>query len=308
MSRSLRMFSLVTTAVMFLVVLMGAWVTNTQSGDGCGAHWPLCKGTFMPDWDYAAIVEFSHRGVAGLAGLMTVALLVWVWRGLPERPEIRWLAVGALFLVSLQGALGALAVVWPQPKFVLALHFGFSVMCFSMVLLISVLLYRKWERPAGQASPALTRAIWGMALFTYLVLYLGAYVRHVDAAMACTGWPLCNGQVWPTLYGPVGANFAHRLGAGLAALLMARLWWLARGVNERPDLQRGTTYGLLLMGAQVASGALFPLGYYNLLTQMLHTALITAFWGVLSYLCLQVTPARQGVRTSPQVSARALTR
>lgn len=303
MNRSLRIFSLLTTVIMFLVVLMGALVTNTESGDGCGAHWPLCKGTFMPEWDYEAIIEFSHRAVAGLAGLMVVVLLIWIWRALPKRKDLFWLAVGAFVLVSLQGALGAMAVVWPQPKLVLALHFGFSVMCFALVLLVTVLLYGKTERPAVQATPTLRRAIWGMAIFTYLVLYLGAYVRHVDAALACTGWPLCNGQLLPTLYGPVGANFAHRLGAALAAVLMLRLWLIARQAGDRPDLQRGTTYGLWLMAAQVASGALFPLGYYNLLTQMLHTALITAFWGVLSYLCFQVLPDRPVAKASPGASA-----
>ncbi|MFZ5824113.1 MAG: COX15/CtaA family protein [Bacillota bacterium] len=302
MNRSLRIFSLLTTVIMFLVVLMGAWVTNTESGEGCGKHWPLCHGTFMPDWDYAAIVEFSHRVVAGLAGLMVIVLLVWVWRALPKRKDLFWLSWGAFFLVSFQGALGAMAVLWPQPKLVLALHFGFSVMCFAMVLLVTVLLYSKGERPLVQAPPGLTRAIWGMAVFTYLVLYLGAYVRHVDAALACSGWPLCNGQLFPTLYGPVGANFAHRLGAALAAVLMLRLWLLARQATERPDLQRGATIGLWLMAAQVASGALFPLGYYNLLTQTLHTALITAFWGVLCYLCFQVLP-RTGAADAPARSS-----
>lgn len=298
MNRTLKLFSLLTTGVMFLVVLMGAWVTNTESGDGCGAHWPLCKGTFMPDWDYEAIVEFSHRGVAGLAGLMTIILLVWVWRALPTWRKTFYMAVGALLLVVLQGALGAMAVLWPQPKTVLALHFGISIMCFALVLLVSVLLYQGEEPPAAEAPPALVRGIRSMAFYTYLVIYLGAYVRHLDAAMACTGWPLCNGQLWPTLYGPVGANFAHRLGAGLAALLMIRLWWVARRATGRPDLQRGTNLALILMLAQVASGALFPLGYYNLLTQMLHTALISAFWGVLSYLCFQTWPLRKAAPVS----------
>ncbi len=47
------------------------------------------------------------------------------------------------------------------------------------------------------------------------------------------------------------------------------------------------------MLAQVASGALFPLGYLNLLTQLLHTSLIAGFWGVLSYLCYVTLPAER---------------
>lgn len=290
MNRNLKLFSLLTSGIMFIVVLMGALVTNTESGDGCGASWPLCKGTWMPEWDYAAIIEFSHRGVAGIAGFMSIILLLWVWRALPTWRRTRNMAAGALGLVIFQGGLGAAAVLWPQPKAVLALHFGISIMCFALVLLVSVMLYQGEEPPAMEAPPGLVRGIWSMAIYTYLVIYLGAYVRHLDAAMACTGWPLCNGQVVPTLYGPVGANFAHRLGAGLAMLLTIRLWMLARKATDRPDLQRGVNLSLWLMIAQVISGALFPLGFYNLLTQMLHTALISAFWGVLSYLCLQTLP------------------
>lgn len=284
---------MLTTGVMFLVVLMGAWVTTTASGDGCGAHWPLCKGTFMPDWDYPAIVEFSHRAVAGLAGLMSVTLLLWIIIALPGQTLLRRLAAGTFFFVSVQGALGAAAVLWPQPKLVLALHFGISLMCFALALLVTVELYRDPAQPKADAPPAFRSLVWGAAIYAYLVIYLGAYVRHLGAAMACTGWPLCNGQLWPSLYGPVGANFAHRLGAALAVVVVLRLWWLTRGTAGRSDLRRGANLALVLILAQVVSGALFPLGFYNLLTQMLHTGLIAAFWGVLSYLCFQVLPRRQ---------------
>lgn len=312
--KALRLVSLTNTVVMFLAVLWGAWVTSSDSGDGCGAHWPLCKGTFMPDWDYAAIVEFGHRLVSGLAGLLSLIVLVWIFRALPAEGRLKRLAFGTFFFVSFQGALGAAAVLRPQPDLVMALHFGFSLLCFTFAMLVSVALAehaRGVARSESGGAPALhppegtiasefRSAVWGMAVYTYLVIYLGAYVRHLGASMACTGWPLCNGELWPTLYGPVGANFAHRLGAALAVLLALRLWLVARRTAPRTaagqaphgtDLRRATTWALVLMLAQVASGALFPLGYLNLLTQLLHTGVIAGFWGVLSYLCYLTLPA-----------------
>jgi len=128
MNRGLKALSIVTTFVMFLVLLAGALVTNTGSADGCGASWPLCKGTFMPEWDYEAIIEASHRGISSLAGLLALVLAVWTWRAAARRPLIRWLGLGTLLMVCLQGALGAMAVIWPQPKAVLALHFGISLL------------------------------------------------------------------------------------------------------------------------------------------------------------------------------------
>ena len=313
--KSLRLVSLTNTVVMFLAVLWGAWVTSSDSGDGCGAHWPLCKGTFMPDWDYAAIVEFGHRLVSGLAGLLSLILLVWIVRALPAEARLKRLAFGTFFFVSFQGALGAAAVLRPQPDLVMALHFGFSLLCFAFALLVTIALGglargtahaeatagsgSVARLPAGATSSELRSAVWGMAVYTYLVVYLGAYVRHLGASMACTGWPLCNGEILPPLYGPVGANFAHRLGAALAVLMVLRLWFVTRRAASRtaagqtPDLRKPTTWLLVLMLAQVASGALFPLGYLNLLTQLLHTGLIAGFWGVLSYLCYLTLPAER---------------
>jgi heme a synthase len=288
MNRALRGLAALTTVVMFVVLLMGALVTNTGSGDGCGAHWPLCHGTFMPDWDYEAMIEFSHRAVSGVAGMLVLALAVWVWLALPKRPQVRWLAVGSLFLVCLQGALGAMAVIWPQPKAVLALHFGISLLCFSGTLLVWSLLGQE-ERPARTVPPQLTRWVWTVAAFAYAVVYLGALVRHLKASLACLGWPLCNGQLIPTLYGLTGVHFIHRLAAALLTVMVIRTAFVVRRLApDRRDLRVAADVAVGLVLAQVASGALMPLGYYNLLTQETHTGIVTLFWGALSYLCFHV--------------------
>ncbi|HYF91043.1 MAG TPA: COX15/CtaA family protein [Symbiobacteriaceae bacterium] len=289
MNRGLKALAALTTVVMFFVLLMGALVTNTGSADGCGASWPLCKGTFMPEWDYGAIIEFSHRAVSGLGGLLTLLLAVQVWRAFPRRPLIRWLGAGALFLVCLQGALGAMAVIWPQPKAVLALHFGISLLCFSGVLLVTTLLMQG-DRATAAPSPVFRRWVWTVALYSYAVVYLGAYVRHMKASAACIGWPLCSGEALPSLYGLTGINFIHRLAAGVLAVMVLRLAFMALREGSQA-LRRAAWLAAGLILAQVAGGALFGLGYINLATQQLHTGLISLFWGALSFLCLQVSQA-----------------
>lgn len=299
MNRGVKALGAVTTVVMFFVLLAGALVTNTGSADGCGASWPLCKGTFMPEWDYEAIIEFSHRAISGLGGFLVLVLAVWVWRAFPRRPLVRWLGMGGLFMVCLQGALGAMAVIWPQPKAVLALHFGISLLCFAFVLLTTTLLMQG-GRTIADPAPTFRRWVWTVAIYSYGVVYLGAYVRHMKASAACTGWPLCNGEIVPALYGLTAVNFIHRLAAGLLAVMVIRMAVLAgRHAGGRKDLQQASWLAAALLLAQVAGGALFGMGYINLATQQLHTALITLFWGALSYLCLQVLPA--GTATTPPV-------
>ena len=44
------------------------------------------------------------------------------------------------------------------------------------------------------------RLAWISMAIIYIVAYLGAYVRHAEAELACgTDWPLCNGSVFPGL-------------------------------------------------------------------------------------------------------------
>ncbi len=294
MGRGLKSLSVATTIIMYIVLLQGALVTNSGSADGCGASWPLCHGTFMPDWDYAAMIEFSHRAVSSIAGLMVIVLAIWAGRALSEKPIVRYLGLFAVFTIIFQGLLGAAAVIWPQPSWALALHFGISLICFASVLLLQVLIFRAGHGSRVRLEPIhrrIQRLVWGTTIFSYLVVYLGAYVRHVKASLACAGWPLCNGEIIPTLTGQVGAGFAHRVGAAVLALVV--VWMvvsLRRQAAYRVDLTRAGYLALFLVLLQAASGALMALGYFNLATQMLHSAIVTAFWGSLSFLSMQVLP------------------
>jgi cytochrome c oxidase assembly protein subunit 15 len=226
--------------------------------------------------------------------LMVIALAAWAWRALSDRPVVKYLGIFAVFTIIFQGLLGAASVVWKQPAWALALHFGISLICFASVLLLQVLIFRSDRGDDTRLKPVeirIQRLIWGTALFSYVVVYLGAYVRHVKASLACVGWPLCNGDVVPTLSGQIGASFAHRVGAALLAMVV--VWAvvsLRRHAAHRVDLTRVSYLALFLVLLQAASGALMALGYYNLLTQMLHSAIVTAFWGSLCFLSLQALP------------------
>jgi len=50
-SAALRRYAWFTTVYFVLVILWGAVVRATGSGNGCGEHWPLCGGTWIPGAD-----------------------------------------------------------------------------------------------------------------------------------------------------------------------------------------------------------------------------------------------------------------
>src|SRR5437763_16973727 len=154
---------------MFAVLVMGATVTTTGSAQGCGRDWPLCNGRFVPDFAVAAAIEFSHRAVTGVEGVLVVALTVavLVLRG-RERP-IRVLAPLMLGSLLLQAGMGAWAVKYPQAPVVLALHFGISLIALATTTLTAPYVRRPGAMLAAPAaSGGLRVATWGAAAYPYL--------------------------------------------------------------------------------------------------------------------------------------------
>jgi len=107
-----------------------------------------------------------------------------------------------------------------------------------------------------------TRLARTAAIFTYLLIILGAIVRITGSGLGCgEHWPLCNGKLLPPLDLPTLIEYGHRLvAAGVSVLvtaLAAYAWWLRKGAGSReqypPD---GTAYvALALLVVQVLLGA-----------------------------------------------------
>src|SRR2546423_13873725 len=110
--RWLRWLAVATVLGMFVVLVMGATVTNTGSAEGCGRSWPLCNGQFVPEFTVSTAIEYSHRAVTGVEGVLVVALTVAMlalWRRSREGVVLALLLFGTLML---QACLGASALLW----------------------------------------------------------------------------------------------------------------------------------------------------------------------------------------------------
>lgn len=255
METALRRLSVAATIGMFLVVLMGATVTNTGSGRGCGNHWPLCNGKFVPSYTFHTAIEFSHRLITGAETVLILGTAFLALK-LMRRRDIQFLVglmVGTLFL---QAGMGAWAVKSQQPAKILAIHFGISLICLASTYLVAVAV-REGNARVITALPAAPARFgwmaWGSLAVVYGVAYLGAYVRHAKAELACgQDWPLCSGKLVGDLSGSQGAHMAHRLAASFGVLFVIGLVAYARSFRaERPDIYRGSQ---LALGAIVGMG------------------------------------------------------
>lgn len=295
--------------VMFLVLIQGTMVTTTGSADGCGQSWPLCHGEFIPQYTVATAIEFSHRLVVSIASFLIVATAIgalWLWR---DRLEMRIYVPIMVVTLFLQAGLGAAAVMWPTSDEVLAAHFGVSLISFASTLLVAVLAYEMNGADKLRDRPIPRRLIWtvwGLIGYTYIVVYLGAYVRHTDASLACTDYPLCNGSVFPGFSGPVGIAFTHRMFAGvLVVAVSALLWWTAKLRVHRPDLYVPSIIAFVLVIAQAASGGLVVLTRLDVFATLSHGVLVSLFFGTLAYMCVHVLPRPAAARRAAPLGERA---
>lgn len=301
MEKWLKPLAVLSTLVMFIVMVAGSLVTKTDSGLGCGNEWPLCNGKFVPEYTLASIVEYTHRLVTGIAGIVVVLFSVLCWRFYRGNREVRSLAIFGLFFIVLESILGASAVIWPQSSSVLALHFGFSLLAYSGVFLLTLFVLQrdKMNSMVQSSVPAAFRKwIWAITAYAYAVVYLGAYVRHTGSSMACSDWPLCQGQLIPELSGQVGIHFAHRLAALLLAFLLlgVMIYSIRQFKHTRRDLYGASILSFILVVIQVISGGLVIQFKLSLYATLFHSMVITILFGIMCYMCLQSLkePKREG--------------
>lgn len=282
-----RRFAITTAVGMLIVLLMGARVTATGSGEGCGADWPLCHGSWLPANTYESLTEYSHRIVTGIEGILVAITSVLAWPMRKRYPEVKYLVPAMAGTLVLQSLMGAAAVKWPQTDEVMATHFGISLICLaSAALLARVLnedrpdtLRHSGERREPLARNAKTVLFRRLAIASVIgaivVAYSGAYVRHTGAELACSSWPTCNGELIPSFEGLHGVQTIHRLGAGLISLLL--VWMLIVGYQlkeARPDLFTVSSVAMGLVLVQSLIGAIVVESGLQLMATLAHAGVM----------------------------------
>jgi len=301
-SKRFRVLIIVACIGMLIVLLAGALVTNTDSGRGCGDDWPLCHGKFIPAYTLESMLEYSHRVVSAIVGFLVLAVFVITMTKHRREGEPVFYASSALFFTILQALLGAAAVKWPQSPPVMALHFGFSLLAFASTMLLVIWAYRMKRGSAvahrAELPGSLYKLTWGIFGYIYVVVYIGAYIRHTKSAGGCSGWPLCNGELVPELSGATGLVFVHRVAALIIFLLIAVLAYrIYREPAAHDGLKRTAvwTFGLVL--TQVLSGALVTatLGYDQvyIFTSLLHNVIISILFALLAELAIRTWKLRR---------------
>ena len=287
----LATISAASVVAIFVQIMLGAVTRLMGAGLSC-PDWPLCYGLWIPlpsmlsalpnlDYTYSQILmEWTHRANAAvvLAPLICwMAFLSWKSR---QRSPICWgLGVFALLLLLVQSAVGGFTVFDRNSPWSVAVHLSLA----SLLLAATVSIF-KIARLGGVAVVEKTVAVpFLLSLIVLVTIISGAVVAKSGSALACGGWPLCNGVLGPDFEdrGQV-LHFAHRLLALMSVLGIVVAAFYMRALRHPAMLSVIQVFmGLLVIwvynagtfGSHVLVGAL-----HQLFALVIFASLIWAFW------------------------------
>ena len=179
-------FTVLTGAATLLLMGWGAFVTSIEAGLAV-PDWPSSYDSYdpfnpWPGWWRVTplLAEHGHRLLGMLTGLLTTVLAIWTWFAEPRR-WLRWLALGALALVSFQGLLGGLRVVWLSLNLAVV-HASVAQLFLGLVVAMAVFTSTGWLTAGASNGGARDARLWRLALAVpgavYLQIILGALLRH----------------------------------------------------------------------------------------------------------------------------------
>ena len=300
----------ITVFFTFDLIVFGAFTRLTDSGLGC-PDWPGCYGeanpflahhdiraaeTLMPTGPvtvFKAWIEMIHRYLAMGVGVLIIASLVIGWRLWCSHRESRYaprLPAFLLFFVCVQGAFGAWTVTLKLQPIIVTIHLLLGM---SLLGLLTWHALRQSEHSHVSDVSSAHRILAALALLAaFIQIALGGWVSTNYAALACGGFPLCQGSWMPTMDFTHGFTFWRALGMTAAGdylpfdALIAIHWlhrlfsvvvvglvaWVAHRAWKTPGTERLGRVLLWLILLQFGTGMATVLLNWPLTIAVLHNA------------------------------------
>ena len=278
--RNFRVLAFATALFAYLQIALGGVVRVTGSGLGC-PDWPLCHGRPYPPADIHSIIEYSHRSVGTVTGVLVIATVVLAWVVFHKlRPMVAIVATGSLIAIAAEGGLGAVVVAQELQPWLVLVHLALAMLILGCLIATAILALP----PSAGFARVRPLALVGAAA-TYVLLLTGSTVVASNADAGCHSWPLCGGGFTPDFAGANAFTMLHR---GSALALGVLIVYVAFRAMSESSLRRTGVVTLIVLALQVAVGAgaaVTDAAAFN----GLHVAIATLVWaGMLSIALLTI--------------------
>ncbi|MGZ5075151.1 MAG: signal recognition particle-docking protein FtsY [Methylobacter sp.] len=291
MFKKITFFSVV---LALLVIIAGSYVRLSGAGLGC-PDWPGCYGQAVvsdqadfkahaaeafpgqpPDIE-KALKEMSHRYLAATLAVSILFLALFSWRQQQNRPAIVTAALALVLLVGLQALLGMWTVKLHIMPIVVTGHLLLGMMTFWTLFWLYLRLDSNVSALAVRNNGLVMFARFAMPVL-FLEIVLGGWVSANYAALACSGFPQCNGSWWPNadyrtaldffsglntgysgvvaFNAQVAANWLHRVGALVSFIVLTLLMLNATSAHHAKPVRRAGLWLSALLLLEIGSGVI----------------------------------------------------
>jgi heme o synthase len=283
------------------LVTLGVVVRATDSGLGC-PDWPFCYGQLLPALnDPKAWIEWLHRTVAAILGLLILAQAVVAFVDHRDRRSLLWPSIGAVLLVAFQAFLGRETVRLGNTGESVTAHLATSQALLGLLIYILVRTYFPARIGGRGSSQRFTLLAAFGAAATYALLLFGARVTATDAALIFPDWPLMGGTFFPALTDLTTTHVLHRWIAVVVGLIVAAIAVAALRTQRRhPVVVRLALAAAVVYVAQAIVGGLQVMTQLAVWTQTLHVALGATVWALT---CALAVTAYYTARVSPAIDS-----
>ncbi|MEA2535865.1 MAG: heme o synthase, partial [Chloroflexota bacterium] len=276
-----------TVAGTLLLVIVGVIVRATDSGLGC-PDWPFCYGQLLPALDDPkAWIEWLHRSIAAVLGLVILAQAVVAFIDHRDRRSLLWPSIGALLLVGFQAYLGRQTVLLGNTGESVTAHLATSQALLGLLIYILVRSFFPARIGGRGGSQRFTLLAAFGAAATYALLLFGARVTATDAGLVFPDWPLMGGTLLPPLTEVTATHVLHRWVAIVVGLIVLAIVVAAlRTQRQHRVVVRLAVAAGVVYVAQAIVGGLQVLTQLAAWTQTLHVALGALVWALMCALAV----------------------
>jgi cytochrome c oxidase assembly protein subunit 15 len=149
---TLRRLVVVTTAAVYLQIIIGATMRHTDAGLAI-PDFPLAFGRLVPPiWNFAIAIHFAHRVGALLVTLLVIATTAHVFYHHGRVATLRRPSIVLLVLLAVQVTLGAIVVLGGKPYVINSLHVVTGALVLATSLLLTLRVFHVQLVEPGSAS------------------------------------------------------------------------------------------------------------------------------------------------------------
>ncbi len=133
-NRLLRLFAYGSVVSIYILILLGGYVTTSNSGLACGESWPLCNGQLCPSTSTPVLIECTHRVFNAVPSVFVIGTTLLAWTRYRLARGVLIFSTASFVGLAAQVLLGMLTVTTALDPVVSDAHLGLASAVFAVAV------------------------------------------------------------------------------------------------------------------------------------------------------------------------------